>query len=38
MDEGLMFLFGMLTGIVLAFIAIFRMIAGMHETMERRVR
>lgn len=38
MDEGLMFLFGMLAGIVVAFIALLRMITGMHASMERRVR
>jgi hypothetical protein len=38
MEEGLAFLFGVLTGIVLAFIALFRTIVGMYQTMERRVR
>jgi uncharacterized protein (DUF2062 family) len=37
-DEGLMFLCGVLTGVVLAFLAIFRMIATMHESRERRVQ
>ena len=37
-DEGLMFLFGVVTGTVLAFAAIFRMVAGMHADRERRVR
>ncbi len=38
MAEGLAFLFGVLTGIVLAFITLFRMIIGMLQMMERRVR
>jgi len=38
MEEGLAFLFGVLTGIVLAFVMLFRMIAGMLRMMERRVR
>ena len=38
MEEGLAFLFGVLTGIVLAFITLFRMIVGMLHMMERRVR
>jgi hypothetical protein len=38
MEEGLAFLFGVLTGIVLAFIALFRMIIGVLRMMERRVR
>jgi len=33
-----MFLIGVLAGVVLAFLAIFRMIAQMHDGMERRVR
>lgn len=38
MEEGLTFLFGVLTGIVLAFITLFRMIIGMLQMMERRMR
>jgi hypothetical protein len=38
MEEGLTFLFGVLTGIVLAFIALFRMVIGVLRMMERRVR
>jgi hypothetical protein len=33
-----MFLCGVLAGVVLAFLAIFRMMADMHANMERRVR
>jgi hypothetical protein len=38
MEEGLAFLFGVLTGIVLAFIALFRMIIGILHLMERKMR
>jgi len=38
MEEGLTFLFGVLTGIVLAFITLFRMIVGILHLMERRMR
>ena len=38
MEEGLAFLFGVLTGIVLAFITLFRMVIGVLRMMERRVR
>jgi hypothetical protein len=38
MEEWLAFLFGVLTGVVLAFITLFRMIIGMLQMMERRVR
>jgi hypothetical protein len=38
MEEGFAFLFGILTGIVLAFIALFRMFIGVLKMMEHRVR
>jgi hypothetical protein len=37
-DEGLTLICGVLAGVVLAFLAIFRMIAQMHACNERRVR
>jgi hypothetical protein len=37
-DEGLTFICGVLVGVVLAFLAIFRMIAEMHADSERLVR
>jgi hypothetical protein len=33
-----MFIYGVLAGVVLAFLAVFRMIAGMHIGWGRRVR
>ena len=38
MDKGIMFLIGTLAGVVLAFLAIFRMITQMHADSELRVR
>jgi hypothetical protein len=38
MDDGLAFLSGVLAGVSMAFLAIFRTVAQVHAGMERRVR